>query len=119
MRKHRTPDIILRGLICALLFLRAADLWARPTTPQEAQLAVAGWLTGNAEPLDVRLGHRVGGVRTVMDESGAPIYYIVPLVPSGFVIVPADDLIEPILSFTDAPTYEPSPWDPLTALVTA
>ncbi|MCL5278293.1 MAG: C10 family peptidase [Planctomycetes bacterium] len=119
MRKRQTPDIILTGLICSLLFLRAADIWARPTTPQEAQLAVAGWLTGNTEPFDVPLGNRVGEVRTVTGEAGAPVYYIVHLVPSGFVIVPADDLVEPILSFTDAPTCEPSAWDPLTALVTA
>ncbi len=119
MRKHRTPDIILTGLICSLLFLRAADIWARPTTPQEAQLAVAGWLTGNAEPFNVSLGNRVGDVRTITGEAGAPVYHIVHLVPSGFVIVPADDLVEPILSFTDAQIYEPSAWDPLTALVTA
>ncbi len=119
MHKHRTPAIIFTGLTCSLLLLFAPGLWARPTTPQEAQLAVAGWLTGNTEPFDVPLGNRVGDVRTVMDEAGAPVYHVVHLVPSGFVIVPADDLVEPILSFTGAQTYELSAWDPLTALVTA
>jgi hypothetical protein len=69
--------------------------------------------------LHVPLGNLVADVRTVMDEAGAPVYHVVHLVPSGFVIVPADDLVEPILSFTGAQTYEPSAWDPLTALVTA
>ena len=119
MRKHQTPNTILTGFTCFLLLLAAAGVWARPTTPEEAQLAVAGWLTGNVEPFDVPLGNRVADVRTVTDEAGAPVYHVVHLVPSGFVIVPADDLVEPILSFTSAQTYEPSAWDPLTALVTA
>jgi hypothetical protein len=118
MRKHRTPDVIFTGLICSLLLLISAGAWARPTTPQEAQLAVAGWLTGNAEPFDVPLGNLVTDVQTITGAAGAPVYHIVHLVPSGFVIVPADDLVEPILSFTDARAYEPSAWDPLTALVT-
>ncbi len=119
MRKHQTPNAIFTGLISSLLLLVAAGVWARPTTPQEAQLAVAGWLTGNAEPFDVPLGNLVADVRTMTGEAGEPVYYVVHLVPSGLVIVPADDLVEPILSFTDAQTYEPSAQNPLTALITA
>jgi len=40
------------------------------------------------------------------------------LEPSGFVIVSADDLVEPIIGFADDGTYEPSPENPLGALVT-
>jgi len=119
MRKHQTPNTIFLGLACALLLLTAVGVQARPTTPQEAQLAVAGWLTGNAEPFGVPLGDRVADVQIVAGAVGEPTYYVVHLVPSGFVIVPADDLVEPILSFTEALTYEPSAQDPLTALVTA
>jgi hypothetical protein len=119
MRKHQTPNAIFTGFTCSLLLLIAASARARPTTPQEAQLAVAGWLTGNAEPFDVPLGNLVADVQTMTGAAGEPVYYVVHLLPSGFVIVPADDLVEPILSFTDAPTYEPSAQDPLTALVTA
>jgi hypothetical protein len=38
---------------------------------------------------------------------------------SGFVIVPADDLVEPIIGFTSGEKYDPSPESPLGALVTA
>ena len=41
------------------------------------------------------------------------------LSPSGFVIVPADDLVEPILGFTNGQAYEPTAQNPLTALITA
>ncbi len=119
MRKHQTRNAILPGLTCSLLLLITADVQARPTTPQEAQLAVAGWLTGNAEPFDMPLGNLVAEVQTMTGEAGEPVYYVVHLLPSGFVIVPADDLVEPILSFTNAQTYEPSAQNPLTELITA
>jgi hypothetical protein len=119
MRKHQTPNAIFPELLCSLLLFLSAGAWARPTTPQEAQLAVAGWLTGNVEPFDVPLGNLVADVQTMTGAAGEPVYYVVHLVPSGFVIVPADDLVEPILSFTNAQTYEPSAQNPLTALITA
>jgi hypothetical protein len=102
-----------------LLLLLAAGVSARTTTPQEAQLAVAGWLAGNAEPFGVPLGHRAVEVETITGVAGEPVYYVVRLSPSGFVMVPADDLVEPILSFTNSQTYEPSARDPLTELITA
>jgi hypothetical protein len=67
----------------------------------------------------VALGNRAVDVQTIADEAGEPAYYIVRLSPSGFVIVAADDLVEPILSFADGPTYTPTAQDPLTALLTA
>jgi len=119
MRKHQTSNAIFAGFTCSLLLLVTTDVRARPTTPQEAQLAVAGWLTGNAEPFDMPLGNLVAEVQTVAGEGGVPVYYVVHLLPSGFVVVPADDLVEPILSFSDAQTYEPSAQNPLPALIAA
>jgi hypothetical protein len=49
---------------------------------------------------------------------GEVIYHIIYLHPSGFVIVPADDLIEPIVGFAGAGHYDPSVDNPLGALVT-
>jgi hypothetical protein len=119
MGRHQTSSVISTGSTFLLLLLTTAGVWARPTTPQEAQRAVAGWLAGNAEPFNVQLGNDVTDVETIAGQAGEPVYYVVRLHPSGFVIVPADDLVEPILSFADGQTYEPSAQDPLTALVTA
>jgi hypothetical protein len=105
--------------ISSLLFLLAAGVWARPTTSQEALLAVSGWLADNAEPFGVPLGNQAVDVQTIADEAGEPVYYVVRLSPSGFVVAAADDLVEPILSFADGPTYTPTAQDPLTALLAA
>jgi hypothetical protein len=119
MGKCRTSNVLSIAPIFLLLLVLTAGIWARPTTPQEAQLAVAGWLAGNAEPFSVQLGNDVADVETILGEAGEPLYFVVRLRPSGFVVVPADDLVEPILSFTAGQTPEPSTQDPLTALVTA
>ncbi len=95
-----------------------AGLWARVTTPQEARLVVAGWLADNVEPFGVQLGTEIADVETFTGNAGEPIYYVVRLSPAGFVVVSADDLVEPIVAFADAADYEPSAEDPLTALVT-
>jgi len=78
---------------------------------------VTGWLKADSRPLGTSIGRQVIRVETSTDDNGEPIYYIVCLHPSGFVIVPADDLVEPIIGFADEGTYNPSPQNPLGALV--
>ena len=106
-------------LAVVLIFLQlCSSLWALPTTAYEAEMAVAGWLKVDPQPLDTALGQEVKRVETFSDDYGKPVYYIVYLEPSGFVIVSADDLIEPIIGFADDGSYDPSPESPLGALVT-
>jgi len=100
-----------------MLQLAYGKVWARPTTPQQAEKVVTGWLKADARPLGASIGWQVIKVETFTDDNGKPIYYIVYLRPYGFVIVPADDLIEPIIGFADDGTYNPSVQNPLGALV--
>jgi hypothetical protein len=105
-------------LVLVLLQLWAAVLLAGPTTVQQAQSVVMGWLKTDPEPLGMVLGQQVKMVETFTIADIGTAYYIVYLEPSGFVIVPADDLIEPIIGFVDGQMYEPSLDNPLGALVT-
>ena len=79
---------------------------------------MTGWLKANPRPLDTALAPEVITVETFTDDYDQPAYYIVYLQSSGFVIVSADDLVEPIIGFTDDGTYDPSLDNPLGALVT-
>ena len=64
------------------------------------------------------IGHEVKSVQTFTDEFGDPAYYVVHLLPSGLIFLPADDLVEPIIGFVSGATsYDPSPKNPLGALV--
>ena len=119
-----------KSMVCisvlVVLQLCCSSLWARPRTAYEAEMVVTGWLNADARPLGMALGRKVMKVETFTDDYGQPVYYIVYLQgpgsagtePSGFVIVPADDLAEPIIGFVDGGTYDPSLDNPLGALVT-
>ena len=102
--------------ILAVLQL-CSTLWALPTTAYEAEMVVTGWLKADPQPLGAALGRQVMTVEAFTDEYGEPCYYIVYLHPSGFVIVSADNMVEPIIGFADDGTYDPSPEEPLGALV--
>ncbi len=105
-------------VVVGVLSTCCSSLWARPTTAQEAEELIAGWLKADPKPLGTSLGQQVRKVDTFTNQSDEPIYYIVYLRPSGFVIVSADDLIEPIIGFGLGNSFDPSPENPLGALVT-
>lgn len=100
-----------------LLVLFPSLIWAKPTTPQQAQDVVAGWLSIEAEPMRAALGRTVATVTAFKDANNQALYYIVYTQPNGFVIVPGDDEVEPIIGFSPEGTYDPSPNTPLGALV--
>ncbi|MDD2901284.1 MAG: C10 family peptidase [Syntrophales bacterium] len=102
-------------LVAAVLF-STTGAWARPTTPEQARLAVLNWLGLDAAPLGAPLGQQIKEVQTFSYE-GAPAYFVVYLNPSGLVFLPADDLVEPIIGFLPEGVYDPSPANPLGALV--
>ena len=95
-----------------------SNLWASPTTADEAKMVVTGWLKANPLPFDTTPERQISSIETFTDNSAEPIYYVVYLEPSGFVIVSADDLIEPIIGFADDGTYDPTAKNFLGSLVT-
>ena len=92
-------------------------LEAGPTTGEEAAMVVRGWLRADPRPFGAEMGRDVAIVEAFTNQMGDILYYIVSLDPSGFVIVPSDDRVEPIMGFSQSGTYHPSPDNPLAALV--
>ena len=82
-----------------------------------AASAAKGWLQSGNSPLGAKLGNQVASVETFKDASGAPIYHVVNLKPSGFVIVSGEDQTEPIIAFVNQGRFDPSENNPLGALV--
>jgi hypothetical protein len=118
-RKHREAKFFL--LISLFFFATqwtfCAAVWAKTVTPQTARHLVNGWLAGQASPMVSLLGSEVEDVATFTDSNSQPAYYAVNLRPRGFVIVPADDLVEPIVCFSPEGSFTSSGHDPLYALV--
>jgi hypothetical protein len=106
--------------LLAIILLSVTGAWARPTTAQEAENVVSNWLGFEAQPLDAAMSGQVKEVRSYPGRDGATAYYVVFLQPRGLVIVPADDLVEPIIGFLpEKTTYSPSKRNPLGALVSS
>jgi hypothetical protein len=102
--------------LLAAALLAVPGAWAKPTTPEQAKTAVLNWLGLNALPLRAPMGRQFKNVQT-FNYGDAPAYYVVHLDPAGLVFVPADDLVEPIIAFMPSGQYDPSPANPLGALV--
>ncbi len=90
---------------------------AAPVAAADARAAVSGWLQAGQLPLENVAGFKPKRVETFKDAGGVPLYYVIDLVPQGFVIVAADDLIEPIIGFAPGGRFDPSSDNPLGALV--
>jgi predicted outer membrane repeat protein len=112
MRHISTVFIIILAAL-----LSCDRLLARPTTAYEAEQVVNGWLKADSRPLGTILGRTVSKIETFVNDSSQTIYYIVYIEPSGFVIISADNSVEPIIGFTNQGKFEPSPDNPLWALV--
>lgn len=113
MRHYR---IFITAIVLPLQL--CGHLWALPTTAHDAEMAVEGWLKADSQPLNTALGRNIAKVETFTNDEGEPVYHIVYLHPSGFVIVAADDQVEPIVGFCDNGSYDPAPEYPLGTLVT-
>jgi hypothetical protein len=120
-RRASVRGRVIRALeylfIFVLLFAFARDASGDPMGAEQASNAVTGWLRAGPSPLQMKLGQQVKRVQTFNDPQGTPLYHVVYLDPDGFVIVAADDLIEPIIGFASGGQFDPSTENPLGALV--
>jgi hypothetical protein len=82
-----------------------------------ARLAVQGWLHDGARHLDKRLPARLAGTRAFADADGRLLYRAIDLAPEGYVIVAADDGLEPIIAFSERGRYERAAANPLAILL--
>jgi len=108
--KHLTIYVLV-------LLLGPLSAWARPTTEAEAQRSVTGWLALDPRPLKVRMGANPTRVKAFKDSAGNIDYFVVSLDAGGFAVVAGDDLVEPIIAFAPQGTFDPTPQNPLYALL--
>jgi Peptidase C10 family/Spi protease inhibitor/Carboxypeptidase regulatory-like domain len=109
--------VYLLALLCLLQGSWCATVWANPVPSSLAHKAVNKWLAKEAKPMGSPLGSEIERVDTFTDSNGQPVYYVVGLKPNGFVVVSADDLVEPIVCFSSGGRYDSSAHNPLVALV--
>ena len=116
-KRSRFDRFVLAALAVLGLFAFAFQAWANPTSQEDAANAVRGWSKQPGRGLTSPLGDAVKETQLFADAAGRPSFCVVYLKPSGFVIVPADDLVEPIIAFSPGVQFVNSDSDPLGALV--
>lgn len=111
--KHYTIASTLKHLFVTIFVLfSACAVPAAPVNELQVRQMVAGWLATDYAPLEATLGCEVG---EIIKFGG--LGYAVHLKPSGLVIVPADDRIEPIIAFSPQSEFDPSLDHPFSILV--
>jgi len=113
MKNNRIVFIVVLAVL-----LLCSTIWARTATEFEAEMVVSGWLKASPQPLGATLSRQIKNIETYAGDSGSPTYYVVNLEPSGYVIVSADDRIEPIIGFSAEGAYDFSFENPLVSLAT-
>jgi hypothetical protein len=115
---NTTPGLYLTPLlVLILLFAPLQNASGDPVSAERAKAAVRGWLKADQAPLQTTVGQNIKRVETFNDGNGTTLYHVIHLDPEGFVIVAADDLIEPIIAFAPRGQFDPSTKNPLGALV--
>ncbi len=104
-------------LLTAILLSPAYTVFCAEVASGQARAAVQAWLREDSAPLHARMGQTISSIETYRDSQNSPLYHVVNLNPSGFAIVAADDLIEPIVAFAADGRYDPSLDNPLGALI--
>ena len=90
--------------------------WGAPVSAKKAERAVAGWLRINGREVG-KSSVIAGKTASFSDANGQTAWYVVYTEPEGYLIVPADDEVEPIIAIIERGTFDPSPEKPLGAIV--
>ena len=101
-----------------VVFFLCSAASAAPTTEARAANVVKGWLNYNSYPFGELAGEfskvEAYGESGKASSQSEALYYAVYMDPSGIVLIPAEDELDPITAYArDATWYGPSPANPL------
>lgn len=115
MARGKSISVTITVLLCA-----CSMVFASPQGPEHAAKAARGWLKQTVgKPMGANLGQATKWTETFSDSQGQALYYVVHLEPTGYVVVPADDEVEPIVAFAGSGVFDPSPQNPMVELLSA
>lgn len=96
-----------------LLLLMVGAAYPASVSMDRARRTASGWLAHGRPRLEKLLPDKIIGLRAFEG------YFVVDLSPEGYLIVSAEDRVEPILAFSDQGSFDGTPGNPLYALLQA
>ncbi len=104
---------LLNGLVMLILFTISHQMQAAPINSQQATNIVAHWLSIDPTPMENPIYTQIGEVDTLCNNLNQPLFHVVHLIPSGYVIVSADDVFDPIMGFSEQDQFISDETNPL------
>lgn len=111
---HNTRSVFFFMLI--LCGLAISSVPAAPIHADQARQAAIGWLRLYPQPMESRISGTLTEI-TPIGQVDQPLGFIVRLAPAGFVILSAEDRIEPIIAFSATGQIDDRPDNPLLSLL--
>jgi hypothetical protein len=117
-RQGVVAPVLLSILVLVILGANRMSI-AAPVSRDHALQTAYAWLSLSPEAMHEHHGQLAGTVTPVPDAVGATEFYAVDLKPAGFVIVAADDGVEPIIAFSSSDSFQAAPGNPLFEMLRA
>jgi len=99
------------------VFFTVSSMFAAPVSQKQAEQAVQGWLNLDSKPLNEMMDVNISKVDSYQNNDKQILFYVVSLENGGYVIISADDLLEPIVAFSEEGVFDPSENNPLWSLI--
>jgi hypothetical protein len=115
---EQVNDTSFRRIIFLLCLCCCSNLLLAVSVQQDQALQAArGWLKQNPAPMEQGISKNTGAIQAISEQDGRVLYYVLPLQPSGFVILSADDQIEPVIAFSQTGNFDGAEDNPLKILL--
>jgi PKD repeat protein len=98
----------IRTMLAVIILFGSAGLTYSKTVPGDLarQVALNAWTEKTPHASNTDNGSFISDFRVVQNNTGVPVYYIFNIAPGkGFIIIAADDRIEPILGWSEKGPY--------------
>ena len=108
---------LLLVVVFMAVFVTVSSMFAAPVSEKQANDAVQGWLNLDSKPLSEIMDVNISKVDGYQNHDKDTLFYVVSLENGGYVITSADDLLEPIVAFSEEGAFDPSDNNPLWSLI--
>ena len=112
-RSQQFAAVAVSLAVVLVLLATSGRSLAAPITGEQALETTYAWLNLSPEVMHARHGQLAGTIVPVTNALGEAEFYAVDLAPKGYVVVAADDTVEPIIAFSTKDVFEAAPGQPL------
>lgn len=106
-----------QAVLACLIGVLASAAPAAPVTSGTAVKAARGWLSLDATPMQDAIPTTDWNVKTYADDTSTTLFHAIGIEGGGFVILAADDRIDPVIAFSPEGAYDDETNNPMRALL--